>query len=494
MTTRAYIRESTIAQGEKFGPDAQRAAIDRACDDLKIARAQLWYADLITGTGKVVRDGLAHARADAKAHEYDVLVCYDTSRWARNEEDAFAFEREMRLAGVRIYYAAERIWADDATTALHKGVLHVINAEYSRTLARKIRDGYAAKKAKGGHVGGVPWGYRRSADTMTLVPIPELVAVRLLAYSLYATGEHTFATVADELSRRGHRIYARGAERAITRFTVSEILSKDLDLRYGGLDRAIYDRVLELRERHKINEHVGQRTHTYVFAGLARCAECGESFHARTQTLRGETRRQLYHSPRGCRRGARDEISLEVQLGRWMQTWKLRPDAPARISRYLQARRDRPENISARRGLESELERLRNLYRWGDISEAEYQRERTRLQHALAGVAPEVLARPVTAEAMQYVERLGEAWIAADVAARRTFARTVFSEIRLHRSGRVEVGVRAELRELVFEAGSAPWAVLDERPRWAPRRRRDGSVGVLGLEDWLAFWAAEASA
>jgi DNA invertase Pin-like site-specific DNA recombinase len=253
VTTRAYVRESTAAQGEKFGPDAQRTAIERACDDLKIARPQLWYTDLVSGTGKVVRDSLALARADAAAHAYDVLVCYDTSRFARNTRDALNFEAEFAAAGVRIYYSAERTWADDSATTLHKEIVHVLNAEYSRSLARRIRDGYAAKKARGGHVGGVPWGYRRSADTMTLEAVPDVVAIRLLAWRLYAQGDMTFATVADELGRRGHRIYARGAERAITRFTVSEILSKDLDLRYGGLDRDTYERVLELRERHKIN-------------------------------------------------------------------------------------------------------------------------------------------------------------------------------------------------------------------------------------------------
>lgn len=488
MTTRAYIRESTVAQGEKFGPDAQRVAIDRACDDLKIARAQLWYADLITGTGKVVRDGLAQARAAAAAHEFDVLVCYDTSRWARNEREAFDFEHEMKLAGVRIYYAAERIWADDDAKALHKGMLHVINAEYSRSLSRRIRDGYAAKKAKGGHVGAVPTGYRR--EGMTLVPT-DAIAPRLQAWDLYATGEHTYATVATELNRRGYRITWHGEERAFTPYTISEILSRDIDLRFGGLDPATYARAREVAARHKINEHVGQRRHEYVFPAVARCAECGESFWGRI----GAHGRQLYHSPRGCRRGARSESQLEEQLGAWLATWSLDAADRVRIRRFLASRSQDDERTARRRAAETELERIRNLYRWGDMREREYLDESRRLRSALAALGPDAIAAPPSEEAMRLASKLGDAWSRASLPLRRRFVADWFSELRLNRDGSVDVVPREAVREIVFAASgrSAPWAVLDGTPRSQPPRRST-TVRVVGIDEWRSFWAAEGTA
>lgn len=171
---RGHIRESTERQGERFGPDAQRAAIRRAAAELGVELDELrGYVDLVSATGRVVRDELARAIADARAGELAILVCYDTSRFARNERLAFAFEDELRQAGARVYYALERIWADDDEQAMPKGTFHVINAEYSRKLSRRIRDGVAAKKARGGYHGGIPWGYRLSADKMRLEPNPE---------------------------------------------------------------------------------------------------------------------------------------------------------------------------------------------------------------------------------------------------------------------------------------------------------------------------------
>lgn len=72
---RGYIRESTKSQGERFGPDAQRQAIRRAARDLGITLDESpWHVDLITGTGRVVRDELRSAMRDAKAGEYGVLI------------------------------------------------------------------------------------------------------------------------------------------------------------------------------------------------------------------------------------------------------------------------------------------------------------------------------------------------------------------------------------------------------------------------------------
>jgi DNA invertase Pin-like site-specific DNA recombinase len=153
----AYIRESTIAQGDRYGPDAQRAAIKRAIADLEIELVTE-YSDLISGTGALKRSDFQRMVTDARGGRFSVLVVYDTSRFARNEADAFTYEATLRAAGARIYYAREGLWSDDRRGALQKGILHVLNAQYSRDLTDRIRDGYAAKFARLGLPGAtLPW-------------------------------------------------------------------------------------------------------------------------------------------------------------------------------------------------------------------------------------------------------------------------------------------------------------------------------------------------
>jgi DNA invertase Pin-like site-specific DNA recombinase len=448
---RGYIRESTVAQGEKFGPDAQRAAIIGACRELELPAPELWHTDLITGTGKTVRDSLAAARADAGSREYDVLVCYDTSRWARNEREAFDFEHEMKLAGVRIYYAAERIWADDEAKALHKGVLHVINAEYSRGLSRRIRDGYAAKKAKGHHVGSIPWGYRR-VDAERLEPT-ERVAIRLLAWELYAAGEHTYATLADELNRRGHRIDYRGRERPFTKFTLVEILRSRVDLELGGLDVATFERARAVRARHTKHEHLGQRRHEYLFAGVAVCGECGEGYWGRMQAKVGRPlSRQLVHAPRGCRRGARREEVLERAIGAWLSTWSLPADVRTRIARFMRRSDAHAVEDAERARSERELERLRQLFRWGDIGEAEYRADSGRVRERIQELGPRRLTRPPSEDALKLASKIGVAWSAASLPARRAFVREWMSELRIRRDGIIDIVPREAVAAIVYAA------------------------------------------
>ena len=314
------------------------------------------------------------------------------------------------------------------------------------------RRGYAAKKAKGQHIGSIPWGYRR-VDGARLEPIAPQLAVRLLAWRLYATGDYTHATLAADLNGRGHRIDYRGTDRPFTRFTVTEILRSRFDLKLGGLERDVYDRALEVAARHRINEHVGQRRHEYLFAGLARCAECGESYWGRTQvTKAGLRRRQLVHAPRGCRRGMPSEERLERIVGAWLATWRLPADARARVARYLRRSTSDAVRDAERSRVEAELERLRKMFRWGDVGEDEYRRESSRLRARLGELGPQRIEIPPGDEALRLASRIGLAWSVASLPARRTFLREWVAEVLIRRDGILDVVPRPAVAAVVFAA------------------------------------------
>lgn len=350
--TRGYIRESTVRQADRYGPDAQRSSIVAACRSLGLAEPSLWYTDLVTGTGRVVRDELAAARRAAAAGEYDVLVCYDTSRWARNEREAFAFEDDMHRAGVRIYYAAERIWSDDEAegAAIAKGMFHVLNAQYSRTLRRKITDGFAAKFAKHGLPGGMlPFGYRWGPEAKSIELDPEAAPIRRLVFELYATGEYSSRSLAEEMNRRGHRIFGN----LFTGWTAFDILKNRIaigvtrrgDVEHEGGAPALVDRALFERRQEILGERRAWRgavrRNVFIFSSRARHAPCGGPLHGHRRSLRGKPDRRLIHpSPRCGVPFARSEDQLEAVFVAWLQTFKL----DARLgcaSRKVPSRRQR---------------------------------------------------------------------------------------------------------------------------------------------------------
>ncbi len=491
MRTRGYIRESTARQGERYGPDAQRTTIERACRELGLPKAERWYTDLVSGTGKVVRDELAAARRAAAAGEYDVLVCYDTSRWARNERDAFAFEDEMHRAGVRIYYAAERIWSNDEAegAAIAKGMFHVLNAQYSRTLRRKITDGYAAKFAKHGLPGGqLPWGYKWGAEAKSIAIDEDAAAVRRLVFKLYGSGEYSSRSLADELNRRGVRI----AGRPFNGSTSFEILRNPIAIgttRRGSethdgavpaiIDRELWDRCQRILSERRAWQGAARRN-VFVFSSRARHVPCGRALWGWRKPIRGKSERRLTHSSPAC--GVpfqRNEEILERIFAMWLDTFELDARRRTRLAAFLRDDNDPGENLEAdRRRAEQRLERAKKLYLLGsrggrvprgtevgagssrgESADARRRREgRDRAAHARGGVA-EGLARG----SARFIEEL-------------------VTEVRFD-GDTIELVIRPELRRMVAALASPAIAVemsqeRDERGRWS---QEDATLRVVDV-------------
>lgn len=501
LRARGYIRESTARQGERYGPDAQRETIERACRELELPRPERFYTDLVTGTGKVVRDELGAARRAAAAREYDVLVCYDTSRWARNEREAFSFEDEMHRAGVRIYYAAERIWSDDEAegAAIAKGMFHVLNAQYSRTLRRKIRDGYAAKFAKHGLPGGqLPWGYHWGPEAKSIEIDDEAAAARRLVFELYGSGEYSSRSLADELNRRGMRI----AGRPFSAWTAFEILRNPIatgTTRRGTMSRegaapAIIDRALWERCQRILHERRAwqgaARRNVFVFSSRAKHRACGRALWGWRKPIRGRSERRLAHSSPSC--GVpfqRNEEIIERIFAMWLDTFELDPRRRARLGAFLRADLgDAGEDLAAtRRRAEQRLERAKKLFLLGDLDEAGFREER-RLAQAVIESTPR--PREVGVKDAVALQKLATAWPKASLEARRAFVEELVTEIRFD-SDTIELVIRPELRRTVAALAAPAIAVelsqdRDARGRWS----LDGSTLKLVDADMAASTAA----
>jgi len=143
------------------------------------------------------------------------------------------------------------------------------------------------------------------------------------------------------------------------------------------------------RIAHRRGEGAGRRRFHYVFSGLARCADCGERLWGQQVVRRNKTNdrtrtyRQLRHTKAGCRRGMHNERKLVASFGEFLGHWQLPGDARARIARYLPGQSRDDGVLVRRRGVEEQLERIRNLYRWGDMAEDAYLTQRKLLTRDL---------------------------------------------------------------------------------------------------------------
>lgn len=288
------------------------------------------------------------------------------------------------------------------------------------------------------------------SEKMRLKPAAGL-AVRLRAWERYASGRYTLATLAHEFSLEGVTI--RG--RTLTRFSVYEILSSDVDLQYGGLAPETHTRAREILASHRLAvAKTGQRRHTYLFADLVRCATCGERYIGRAfwRPGKAEPELQLKHAPRGCRHGIRSEAALNERIARWLDSWRLPANARARVARFVAKRAAVDPNVERRKQLEGAVERLRKQHEWGVIADSAFLAEHTTLNRALVELGPAAIVPPPSADALKMAERIGQAWRKVSDETRRRFLSEWFSELRLSRDGGVTMVPREPYRAIVYAA------------------------------------------
>jgi DNA invertase Pin-like site-specific DNA recombinase len=482
-----YIRESTVAQGkdDRFGPEIQKYAQEHAVERYGARPISHTYTDLVSGTNALRRSDFQRMVADARVKAFDVLFAYDVSRFARNETDAWVYLDALKDVGVPVYLCDEDIltiidedWRDQVGAHINAA------AAYSRKLSRNVRRGYHRKWDRGGYGGYPPFGYRRTADKLGLEP-NEDAPVRALVIERYASGRHSFASLADELNRDGYRCRSG----LFTKGVVAKIIGNPIVI--GVLRRHPGDPDSEVRENaaaaivsrdtwdaaqriaHRRGDGAGRRRFHYVFSGLARCADCGERLWGQQVVRRNKTNyrtrtyRQLRHTKAGCRRGMHNERKLVASFGEFLAHWQLPSDARERIARYLAGRSRSDEILVRRRGFEEQLERIRNLYRWGDMTEDAYLTQRRLLTRDLEAL-PIADDRVPPGEAIALASRVGELWGEMTDDERRRFVEEWFEELRLGRDGTIAVRARETYREIVFSALDAWW-------RSDPSRQRDGT-------------------
>lgn len=149
-----YLRVSSAGQAEANGVAAQRHAL---------MRHPLWSGDAlefidegVSGKG-MDRAGWNGLNAAMGRGEVGVVLCYDLSRAARNLRGLIEWIERAGELGVRVVFVKDGLDVDPASP-MSMLVLQVMGAfaEFERKrIAGRVRDGMAARRAK-----GLPFGAR----------------------------------------------------------------------------------------------------------------------------------------------------------------------------------------------------------------------------------------------------------------------------------------------------------------------------------------------
>ena len=342
-TWAGYLRESTRGQADRYGPELQRAEQRQFAERHGLVSTDREYVDLVSGKDTLRRTDFARMLADAEAGAFEVLLVYDTSRFARNVADAWVYRDRLARAGVVLVFCADGLIAGNVDTYELEGLKTVSDAAYIRRLSRNVARGYEQKwrlfDDPGGHP---PLGFVRSGEPRLLEPDegPDLARVRR-AFELYATGAWSDTALADELE--------------LNEAGLTEILTNPLyagrAIRHKGkpdqeekparfsapVDPELFDHVQAIRERRRTAHTAGGGSYArraYPLVRLMRCVECGSGYHGDANG----GRRRIRHSRRpACARSATYAAEpYEEQLARVFDTVRL---TEADIAQVLAAMR-----------------------------------------------------------------------------------------------------------------------------------------------------------
>lgn len=281
-----WIRESTAGQYDRYGPEVQREQIDRAMARLGLVDTGLAWSPAHSGStvhgSPAMRAMIESATADA----FEVLVVARSDRWQRNLRQTLnLLEDHLHAAGVVVWFddeqllsSSERHW--DQLVDEAKGA-----ESWLRKHRRRVREGYAAKRASQRDPGGrPPVGFRRNPETKLVEPDPAALATVVRAFEL----------AAERLTDR-----EVAAATGLGLFTVRGLLTSPLyvgRLRTGErahwqpvVDPALWETVQAIRDTRRTRDGRPATRRPYALTML-HCSGCGRH-------LIGDTGRYRHPDP-----------------------------------------------------------------------------------------------------------------------------------------------------------------------------------------------------
>ena len=142
----------------------------------------------------------------ALAGRFDVLVIEALDRFSRNLGDQERVVERLEYRGIRIVGFGDGYDSTLDGREITRGVRGLINAQYLRDLAKKTHRGQSGTFGRGGHVGGIQYGYRSEpaadGEGRVLRVDPEQAAIVVRIYEAYADG-HSTRAIAHQLNADG---------------------------------------------------------------------------------------------------------------------------------------------------------------------------------------------------------------------------------------------------------------------------------------------------
>jgi site-specific DNA recombinase len=294
-----YLRVSTPSQvNTDYNPEgisipAQREACERKilALDAEVVKEFIEPGRTATSIDKrpVFQETLAWVKAEKNI---DYIVVYHFNRIFRNSIDAAITKRDLAKCGARVVSTVLDM-GESPESMMVETIIHAVDQYQSQASGADISYKMAAKARNGGTLGRAPLGYLNQRDTSEgrnigiVIADPERAQLVQTAFELYATGDFSLDTLADELTDRGLRTRpGRCSAGPISTSKLAELLRDRYYIGYvhhkgdefpGRHDALITDELFE-RVQDILDVRGGKgvrrRKHHHYLKGSVWCGQC----------------------------------------------------------------------------------------------------------------------------------------------------------------------------------------------------------------------------
>ena len=299
-TAAAYIRVSTEDQVE-YSPDSQLKAIrDYARkNDMILPEEFIFVDEGISGRKAAKRPEFMKmiGTAKIKQKQFDVILLWKFSRFARNREDSIVYKSMLRKqCGIEVISISEQL-GEDKTSILIEALIEAMDEYYSINLAEEVRRGMTEKAQRGEVVSTPPFGY--DVKDNVFVPNPETAPVVKMIFNKYLSGRGCLE-IAKELNtmgirtKYGNKWENRGVEYVLRnvvytgKLTWTPVKSKTRDYKNEAtiitqgkhepiIEQEIFDKVQKmiLEKKKLFPKHSRQSSNEFMLKGFLKCSNCG---------------------------------------------------------------------------------------------------------------------------------------------------------------------------------------------------------------------------
>ena len=299
-TAAAYIRVSTEDQVE-YSPDSQLKAIrDYARkNDMILPEEFIFVDEGISGRKAAKRPEFMKmiGTAKIKPKQFDVILLWKFSRFARNREDSIVYKSMLRKqCGIEVISISEQL-GEDKTSILIEALIEAMDEYYSINLAEEVRRGMTEKAQRGEVVSTPPFGY--DVKDNVFVPNPETAPVVKMIFNKYLSGRGCLE-IAKELNtmgirtKYGNKWENRGVEYVLRnvvytgKLTWTPVKSKTRDYKNEAtiitqgkhepiIEQEIFDKVQKmiLEKKKLFPKHSRQSSNEFMLKGFLKCSNCG---------------------------------------------------------------------------------------------------------------------------------------------------------------------------------------------------------------------------